>query len=78
MGKYLQIFTNIYRWTLGPKKKGDPLLFLDQVEVIKNPAGLVKIRGPFGSPFLVEEEVTIVSQVLCTVCTYSSSWPSRR
>ena len=39
----------------GSKGKRRSALVLDQVEVIKNPAGLDKIRGPFGSPFLVEE-----------------------
>ena len=50
-----EIFTGIYRWTLGPKIKGVIRSCSWPGRSVKSPAGLDKIRGPFGSPFLVEE-----------------------
>ena len=45
VGKYLQI----YRWTLGPKKSVEALLFLDPVVDVKSPAGLDK-KGDRSGP----------------------------
>ena len=67
MGKYLQI----YRWTLGPKKSVEALLFLTRVGDVESPAGLDKkgtVRVPnYGS----KRGATIVSAGTMYICTYS-------